>query len=314
MRTDPGLGEPGGPRFTPPPATARPTPPPTDTGAPATWATATTAPAGAGKVAPTRRRAGLARVVAVSTLAAVLAGGTAGLAAARMAGQARPEQSAAATVRAPADPADPTPPAGTGAGDLSDVAAAVLPSVVSVQVQSGGRRAGGSGFVIDTDGHILTNSHVVGEGGDVSVVLRDGRRLPASLVGQAADTDLAVLRADLPAGTRPLTLGRSGGVAVGDPVLAVGSPLGLSGTVTAGIISALDREVRLGGSRRGTALQTDAPINPGNSGGPLVNARGEVVGVNTAIATLGTPGSIGIGFAIPVDRAAETAERIIRAG
>jgi putative serine protease PepD len=313
MRTDPGLGEPGGPMFTPPPATARPTPSPTDPGAPATRPTATTAPAGAGTAAPTRQRAGLARVVAVSTLAAVLAGGTAGLAAARMAGQLRPEQSASATVRAPADPADPTPPAGTGSGDLSDVAAEVLPSVVSVQVERGGRRAGGSGFVIDTDGHILTNSHVVGAGGDVSVVLRDGRRLPASVVGQAADTDLAVLRADLPAETRPLTLGRSGAVAVGDPVLAVGSPLGLSGTVTAGIISALDREVRLGGSRRGTALQTDAPINPGNSGGPLVNARGEVVGVNTAIATLGTPGSIGIGFAIPVGRAAETAERIIRA-
>jgi putative serine protease PepD len=312
MRTDPGLGEPGGPAFTPPPANTRPTPPPTDPGAPAT--TATTAPAGVRTVAPTRQRAGLARAVVLATLAAVLAGGTAGLAAARLAGQPRPEPSAAATFRAPADPAGRPPAAGTGAGDLSDVAAEVLPSVVSVQVERGGRRAGGSGFVIDASGHILTNSHVVGAGGDVSVVLRDGRRLPATVVGQAADTDLAVLRADLPAGTRPLTLGRSGGVAVGDPVLAVGSPLGLSGTVTAGIISALDREVRLGGSRRGTALQTDAPINPGNSGGPLVNARGEVVGVNTAIATLGTPGSIGIGFAIPVDRAAETAERIIRAG
>jgi putative serine protease PepD len=302
MRTDPGLGEPDGPLFTSPPPTTRPTP--TDPSASA----ATAQPAPADTAASERQRTGLARAVGVATLVAVLAGGAAGLAAAGLGGQA---EQPAAVVRAPANP---LAAAGSGAGDLSEVAAEVLPSVVSVQVERGGRRAGGSGFVIDAGGHILTNSHVVGAGGDVSVVLRDGRRLPATVVGQAADTDLAVLRADLPASTRPLTLGRSSGVAVGDPVLAVGSPLGLSGTVTAGIVSALDREVRLGGSRRGTALQTDAPINPGNSGGPLVNARGEVVGVNTAIATLGTPGSIGIGFAIPVDRAAETAERIIRDG
>jgi putative serine protease PepD len=315
MRTDLGLGEPGGPAFAPPPAPSWPAPPPGDPAAPANQAAGSTAVAGAGSATPARRRAGMARIVVLGTLVAVLAGGAAGVAAARLTGQPRAEQSAAATLpRAQAAPARPAAPASGGAGDLSDVAAEVLPSVVSVRVERGGRMAGGSGFVIDADGHILTNSHVVGAGGDVTVVLRDGRRLPAAVVGQAAESDLAVLRADLPAGTRPLTLGRSGDVAVGDPVLAVGSPLGLSGTVTAGIVSALDREVRLGGSRRGTALQTDAPINPGNSGGPLVNARGEVVGVNTAIATLGTAGSIGIGFAIPVDRAAEIAERIIRAG
>jgi putative serine protease PepD len=198
-----------------------------------------------------------------------------------------------------------------GGGDLSDVAAQVLPSVVSVQVSRGFARAGGSGFVIDRSGHILTNNHVVESGGTVEVVLQSGRRLRATVVGRDAATDLAVLKIASAAGLEPLTLGRSSDAAVGDPVLAVGSPLGLSGTVTAGIVSALDREVRLG-SQRGTALQTDAPINPGNSGGPLVNARGEVIGVNTAIATLGSQGSIGIGFAIPMDRAAQVADRIIR--
>jgi putative serine protease PepD len=183
--------------------------------------------------------------------------------------------------------------------------------VVSVQVTRGFSRAGGSGFVIDRSGHILTNNHVVASGGSVSIVLQSGRRLRATVVGRDATTDLAVLKVAQSAGLEPLTLGRSADASVGDQVLAVGSPLGLSGTVTAGIVSALDREVRLG-SERGTALQTDAPINPGNSGGPLVNARGEVIGVNTAIATLGSQGSIGIGFAIPIDRAAQVADRIIR--
>jgi len=151
-------------------------------------------------------------------------------------------------------------------------------------------------------------------GSGVSVVLDDGRRLPAEVVGTDEAYDLAVLAVADPAGLTPATLGRSADVRVGDQVLAVGSPLGLSGTVTAGIVSALDREVRLGnGGGRQTALQTDASINPGNSGGPLVNARGEVIGVNTAIATLRrSSGSIGIGFAIPIDRAASVAERIIR--
>jgi putative serine protease PepD len=196
-------------------------------------------------------------------------------------------------------------------GDLSDIAARVLPSVVSVRVDRGFGQAAGSGFVIDRSGHILTNNHVVESGGAINVVLQSGRSIRATLVGRDSATDLAVLKVAQPTGLEPLTLGRSADAAVGDQVLAVGSPLGLAGTVTAGIVSALDREVRLG-SERGTALQTDAPINPGNSGGPLVNARGEVIGVNTAIATLGSQGSIGIGFAIPMDRAAQVADRIIR--
>ncbi|MEV4564291.1 trypsin-like peptidase domain-containing protein [Nonomuraea sp. NPDC049419] len=190
---------------------------------------------------------------------------------------------------------------------LSATAARVLPSVVSIETGT----SGGSGFVVDGQGHILTNAHVVAGSTQVTVVLADGTRLTARVAGADGGEDLAVLEVDHPAELTPATLGRSSELAVGDQVLAIGSPLGLSGTVTSGIVSALDREVRLGDSRR-TAVQTDASINPGNSGGPLVNAQGEVVGVNTAIAASRGGGNIGIGFAIPIDRAAPIAERIIR--
>ena len=167
-------------------------------------------------------------------------------------------------------------------------------------------RATGSGFAIDQQGHVVTNAHVVEGASDVSLVLSNGRTVDARVVGADEDNDLAVLQVSTSdaAGLRALTLGRSAQLQVGDPVLAVGSPLGLEGTVTAGIVSAVNRQARFGddGTRQ-SAIQTDAAINPGNSGGPLVNAAGQVVGVNTAIATLGTSrsGNIGIGFAIPVD-------------
>jgi S1-C subfamily serine protease len=198
--------------------------------------------------------------------------------------------------------------------DLVGAAARALPGVVSVQVRTGSGRASGSGFVFDDRGHIVTNNHVVGSGGTVSVVGSDGRRLTAEVVGTDPSNDIAVLRVTPAAALRPLDLADLAATRVGEPVLAVGSPLGLSGTVTAGIISALDRQVRLGGSARQTAVQTDASINPGNSGGPLVNARGEVVGVNTAIATLEGGGSIGIGFAVPIDRARQVATTLIGRG
>jgi putative serine protease PepD len=241
-------------------------------------------------------------------LATLLAGLIGGVVGSTLVHNDAANQSATAIPRLPRSSGGPVR---GGTGDLSDVAARVLPSVVSVQVDRGFGQAGGSGFVLDRNGHILTNNHVVASGGSIAVVLQSGRRIKATLVGRDARTDLAVLKVTQSTGLEPLQLGSSADVAVGDQVLAVGSPLGLSGTVTAGIVSALDREVRLG-SQRGTALQTDAPINPGNSGGPLVNARGEVIGVNTAIATLGSQGSIGIGFAIPIDRAAQVADRIIR--
>ncbi|WP_238161336.1 S1C family serine protease [Kribbella antibiotica] len=195
-------------------------------------------------------------------------------------------------------------PAATGQqGSISAAAASVLPGVVSVRAG----RATGSGFAIDAQGHVVTNAHVVEGASDVSLVLSNGRQVDADVLGVDANNDLAVLQvatADAE-GLRALTLGRSAQLHVGDPVLAVGSPLGLEGTVTAGIVSAVDRQARFGDNNtRQSAIQTDAAINPGNSGGPLVNAAGQVVGVNTAIATLGSSrsGSIGIGFAIPVDR------------
>jgi putative serine protease PepD len=297
MTTPSGLGKPRGPSYLSPPMRRSATP---EQRQAEQW--------GAPR-APEPRRVLLSRAVVTGLLATLLAGVIGGAVGTALV-QDDPQSgssSAAAPPRLPRSSFGPV----RGGGDLSDVAAQVLPSVVSVQVRQGFAGGTGSGFVIDRSGHILTNNHVVESGGTVNVVLQSGRRLSATIVGRDAATDLAVLKVSNPAGLEPLTLGRSADAAVGDAVLAVGSPLGLSGTVTEGIVSALDREVRLG-SQRGTALQTDAAINPGNSGGPLVNARGEVIGVNTAIATLGSQGSIGIGFAIPIDRAAQVADRIIR--
>lgn len=200
--------------------------------------------------------------------------------------------------------------------DAPAVAADVLPSVVSLEVRSAQGSGTGSGFVLDSEGHVLTNAHVVAGATVVTVLTQDGARLDGDVIGRDERNDIAVveLRADVD--LPPVTLGVSGAVQVGDEVLAVGSPLGLAGTVTAGIVSATDREVRLGeNGGRSSALQTDASINPGNSGGPLVDALGRVIGVDTAIASLGgsgsTSGSIGIGFAIPVDRATAIAQRMI---
>lgn len=201
------------------------------------------------------------------------------------------------------------PGAAPAQGDLVAVADQVRQGVVSVAAPRGGRTATGSGFVLDDRMHILTNNHVVSGATSVSVTGADGRRLTAQVVGTDPANDVAVLRVEPNQQLRPLVLGRTADVRVGEQVLAIGSPLGLSGTVTSGIVSAVDRQARIGGSQQ-TVVQTDASINPGNSGGPLVNSRGEVIGVNTAIATL-EGGSIGIGFAIPVDRAADVAQRII---
>jgi putative serine protease PepD len=237
--------------------------------------------------------------VIVAAVTAALVGGVSGVAGAQLAG---PSGGAPVALPRAGSAVPAAPPAG---GDIADVAAAVLPGVVSVQVRGGGRSGTGSGFVLDDRGHILTNAHVAGRGGQIRIVYTDGRSAPATLVGADAAVDIAVLRVTGPT-PAPLSLGTSDSLRVGDGVLAVGSPLGLSGTVTAGIVSALDRDT----GRGGAALQTDAPINPGNSGGPLIDGAGRVVGVNTSIASLGA-GNIGIGFAIPIDRAADTAEDLI---
>ena len=154
----------------------------------------------------------------------------------------------------------------------------------------------------------------LGDPAAVIVILPDNREIVATVVGRDPGSDIAVLRVPASTGLRPLALAPANTTQVGEAVLAVGAPFGLSGTATAGIVSALDRPVRLGNGRRQEAVQTDASINPGNSGGPLVNTRGEVVGVNTAIATLENGDSTGIGFAIPIERAEQAAGRIIGQG
>ncbi len=289
-----GLGEPRGPGFISPDLDAWGAPRPgvpgeVAKGDPARW--------------PRLLLAGLA-VVAVSATSGAIAGG--------VVAEDDGTASATATPPVPGPAASAPPPAQGGVpSDLVGAAATALAGVVQVRVGN----SGGSGFAVDDQGHIITNNHVVSGGGSVTVVGQDGRRLPAEVVGRDPSSDIAVLRVDPSSGLRPLALAQPDSTRVGEPVLAVGSPLGLSGTVTAGIVSALDRQVRLGNSgARRSAIQTDASINPGNSGGPLVNARGEVIGVNTAIATLEGSGNIGIGFAIPIEQAQQAAERIISGG
>ncbi|TDE08751.1 S1C family serine protease [Jiangella asiatica] len=215
--------------------------------------------------------------------------------------------------------ADPTGLVERPPESIAGVAASVLPSVVSVTAAE----ASGSGFIISEDGYVLTNNHVIAsaaDGGAIDLVLFDGRRLEAQLVGASPSYDVAVLEIDAD-DLQPVVFGDSGSVAVGDPVVAIGSPLGLDATVTSGIISALERPVTAGGEPDGqsyiNALQTDAAINPGNSGGPLVDSAGRVIGVNSAIASLGMSaetGSIGLGFAIPIEQVQRTAEQLIRDG
>jgi len=242
------------------------------------------------------------RILVASVALSIVAGGLAGA----VTGSRDPESAAVELPQAAAPPA-------AAQGSITAAAASVLPGVVSVRAG----RATGSGFAIDQQGHVVTNAHVVEGASDVSLVLSNGRRVDAELIGADEDNDLAVLQVSAAdaEGLRALTLGRSAQLRVGDPVLAVGSPLGLEGTVTAGIVSAVDRQARFGDNgNRQSAIQTDAAINPGNSGGPLVNAAGQVVGVNTAIATLGSTsrsGNIGIGFAIPVDRMKTIVEGLI---
>ena len=209
---------------------------------------------------------------------------------------------------------------------IAGIAKAVLPVVVSISVSSNSASGTGSGFIIQsnsTESFILTNNHVAtgaGENAKITISFQDQSEEPATIVGTNASYDLAVLR--VARGNLPVAvLGNSDDVVVGDTTIAIGSPLGLSGTVTSGIVSALNRPVTAGGQGDESfinAIQTDAAINPGNSGGPLVNAAGQVIGINSAIATLGSSssssGSIGLGFSIPINQAKRVAEELINSG
>jgi putative serine protease PepD len=271
------------------------------------------------------RRSGFAGVIAVSTLTALLVGGGAGFGAARLAqapDRAAPVDPAPTTAASPA----PLPPGETTS--TVEVARRVLPSTVMIEVRTGSETGTGSGFVLDRAGHIMTNNHVVAEaagGARIRVVFADGRQTTATLVGRSPSYDLAVIKVKADGQLRPVELGDSRSAQVGAPVVAIGSPLGLPGTVTQGIVSALDRPVTVSESGSADAptayidgIQTDAPINPGNSGGPLVDAGARVIGVNSAILTLGSgqgqAGNIGIGFAIPVNQARTIGDLLVKDG
>jgi len=244
----------------------------------------------------------------------------------------RPAISTSALGAAPSEPAASLP-----AGSVEQVAAKVVPSVVKLETDMGRQSEEGSGIILSSDGLILTNNHVVaaakgGPGGpgapgdtQTKVTFANGNTTSFTVVGTDPSSDIAVVRAAGASGLTPITLGSSANLRVGQDVVAVGSPLGLEGTVTTGIVSALNRPVAAGGDAQNQntvldAIQTDAAINPGNSGGALVNMNGELVGVNSAIATLGgdsadaQSGSIGLGFAIPVDQAKRIADELIQSG
>jgi putative serine protease PepD len=265
-----------------------------------------------------------ATLVAGGLVIALLAGGIGGVVGARL--------SSRDTGAAPSGTDSGASLGAVPTGDLSrppesvaGIAQRVLPTVVSIDVESATSGGTGSGFVIRQDGYLLTNNHVVASGGPgtaITVSFSDGRTAKATVVGTSPSYDLAVLKVAR-TGLPVATLGDSDTVVVGDQTIAIGSPLGLAGTVTSGILSAKDRPVTTGlddGSEPSfiSALQTDAAINPGNSGGPLVDGQARVIGVNSAIATLsggsGQTGSIGLGFSIPINQARRVAEQLIRQG
>ncbi|GHI95135.1 S1C family serine protease [Streptomyces olivaceus] len=216
---------------------------------------------------------------------------------------------------------------------VAGIAARALPSVVTLHVSGSDAAGTGTGFVLDDRGHILTNNHVVepaGSGGDITVTFNSGDTAEAEVVGRDGGYDLAVVEVKGVNGLTPMPLGNSDNVRVGDPVVAIGAPFDLAGTVTSGIISAKERPITAGGEEVDgsdvsyvDALQTDAPINPGNSGGPLLDAQGRAIGINSAIRSAdngsaesdgGQAGSIGLGFAIPINQGKRVAEELINTG
>ncbi|MEO3757919.1 trypsin-like peptidase domain-containing protein [Mycobacterium sp. B14F4] len=274
-----------------------------------------------------RSRAGAltAGALAVAMVSAGIGGGVA-----MLVQTDRPSATSSVPGAAPSVPAASLP-----AGSVEQVAAKVVPSVVKLETDMGRASEEGSGVIMSSDGLILTNNHVVSAaqdgpgrpaGAQTKVTFANGRTTSFTVVGTDPSSDIAVVRAENVSDLTPITIGSSSNLRVGQDVVAIGSPLGLEGTVTTGIISALNRPVAAGGDAQNQntvldAIQTDAAINPGNSGGALVNMNGELVGVNSAIATLGgdagpqaQSGSIGLGFAIPVDQAKRIADELIKNG
>lgn len=263
----------------------------------------------------TRPRRGFATVLVAASLSAVIGAGAGVASYAALGGS---NLSSGSPISVTNTPASTTPKLD---GTVAAAAAKIDPSVVTISVRTNSGGGLGTGVVLDTDGHILTNDHVVssaGQGGTIRVSFDDGSTAEATLVGTAPDTDLAVIKVAASADLKPATFAKSAELTVGQAVVAVGAPLGLSDTVTSGIVSNTKRPVRSGTNNDAVylAVQTDAAINPGNSGGPLVDLNGSVVGINSAIASTGsaeggTGGNIGIGFAIPADVATRVADQLI---
>lgn len=277
-------------------------------------------PAGAGPLPPQapppreRRSPGM-RAIVVTALVAGLAGAAGSAVVVSALDDDGPAPAAEAP--APEQPSAPARAATTEGVDWTAVAEAVRPSVVAIAVRGPGGSGEGSGVVVSTDGRIVTNDHVVGGGGEILVTLVDGRVYEAEVVGTDPTTDVALIAlVDPPDDLVAATWGDSEAVVVGQPVMAVGNPLGLDSTVTTGIVSAVDRPVSTGTPGRGelvvtNAIQVDAAINPGNSGGPLFDADGRVVGITSSILTTSrSSGSIGLGFAIPSDLARRVAAQL----
>jgi putative serine protease PepD len=313
---------------------------------PAPYPSQAAQPVGAAGMSPPARKRFRPVAMTVGALAiAAVSAGVGGM----VAMTAQPGGRPADTITSPAHNGRNIPAVSAPIGTVEQVAAKVVPSVVKLETKLGRASEEGSGIVLSADGLILTNSHVVSAtkvgvppgarepagpgdpsaapeaGMNATVTFADGRTAPFTIVGTDPSSDIAVVRAEGVSGLTPISLGSSASLRVGQDVVAIGSPLGLEGTVTTGIVSALNRPVAAGGDANNQntvldAIQTDAAINPGNSGGALVNMSGELVGINSAIATLGgdspaaQSGSIGLGFAIPVDQAKRIADELISTG